>query len=176
MRYGVAVLLLFIGVGLRLIPHVPNFAPIGAIALFGGALLRWRLAIWLPLAIMITSDAVLGFYPGIIYTWTAFLLVTTWGMLFQKRHFLSRITIGALGSSIIFFVVSNLGVWVASGMYAHSIAGLLQCYAMALPFFKMTLLSDMLYSAALFGAYEGVRYMIVRAIELKNNNNHIVTD
>lgn len=152
--------LMVIGAALRLLPHIPNFAPIGAIALFGGALLAWRYAIWLPLGIMMVSDLVIGGYPGIEYTWIGFLLITLWGMLFQKRHFLSRVTFGALGGSVIFFVVSNFGVWVASGMYAHTVQGLIACYVLALPFFTATLLSDITYSAVIFGAYEiALRFM-----------------
>lgn len=150
----IAIALIVLGATLRLLPHEPNVAPIGAIALFGGALLGWRLALWLPLTIMMLSDLVLGFYPGIQYTWMGFLLVAGFGMLLKKLPFLPRVTLGAFGSAMIFFVVSNFGVWFASGMYAHSLDGLWQCYYAALPFFRMTLLGDAFFAFVLFGTYE----------------------
>jgi hypothetical protein len=150
----IAIALIIIAVMLRLLPHEPNFAPVGAIALFGGVLLGWRLALWLPLSVMMLSDLLLGFYPGIQYTWIGFLLVAGFGMLLKKLPFLPRVTLGAFGSAVIFFVVSNFGVWLASGMYALSVEGLWQCYCAALPFFRTTLLGDAFYVFMLFGAYE----------------------
>lgn len=154
MQTVAALLLIVAGVLFRLVPHVPNFAPIGAIALFAGAVLHWRLAVWLPLLIMGISDMVLGFYPGIAYTWAAFLLVVVLGMVLRKYATLWRIAFGGLGGAFLFFVVSNMGVWVASGMYPHTAAGLTDCFVAALPFFRMTLLSDIFFSAVLFGMYE----------------------
>jgi hypothetical protein len=150
----IAMALIIIAVMLRLLPHEPNFAPVGAIALFGGVLLGWRLALWLPLSVMMLSDLLLGFYPGIQYTWIGFLLVAGFGMLLKKLPFLPRVTLGAFGSAAIFFVVSNFGVWLAGGMYAQSVEGLWQCYYAALPFFRMTLLGDAFYAFMLFGVYE----------------------
>lgn len=165
----IAIGLVIIGVMLRLVPHIPNFAPVGAIALFGGALLNWRLALWLPLGVMMLSDMVLGGYPGIEFTWAGFLLVVLWGMMFRRRRFLSRVTIGAIGSSGIFFVVSNFGVWVASGMYAHTASGLAECYVLALPFYTATLLADMTYAAVFFGVYEAVRRVAVNYLPHRTN-------
>jgi hypothetical protein len=156
----VAVALIFIGVALRLVPHMPNFAPVGAIALFGGALLGWRTAVWLPLLVMILSDLMLGFYPGIQYTWAGFLLVALFGGLFRHARYLTRVVLGGIGGATLFFVVSNFGVWLSSGMYAHDIAGLGQCYTMALPFFRASLMADVFYAGVLFGIYELALYAI----------------
>lgn len=161
-QLGIVLSLIGIGVALRFVPHAPNFAPIGAIALFGGALLSWRLAVWLPLAVMMASDMVLGFYPGIEYTWAGFLLVALLGGLFRSRGLLPRILLGGTASATIFFIVSNFGVWLSSGMYAHTAAGFMECYAMALPFFRMTLVADVFYAGVLFGAYELARYAASR--------------
>jgi len=145
--------LIVFGVMLRLLPHEPNVAPVGAIALFGGAVFGWRAAIGLPLGILILSDLVIGMYPGIQYTWIGFLLVAIFGMALRKVAFLPRVAAGAFGSAAIFFVVSNAGVWLAGGLYPHTIAGLEHCYAAAIPFFRPTLLGDGLYGSVLFGAY-----------------------
>lgn len=149
----VAIGLIIVGAAFRLVPHLPNITPIGAIALFGGAVLGWRVAVWLPLVAMIASDLFIGFYPGIAFTWAGFLLVALYGMLFKNARLTSRVTFGAIGGSLVFFVASNFGVWVASGMYAHTYAGLVECYAMALPFFRMSLMGDIFYSFVIFGIY-----------------------
>lgn len=149
----IAVVLIIFGVVLRLIPHVDNFAPIGAIALFGGAILSARIAWWLPLAIMVMSDLILGLHDTILFTWGGFMLVALFGMLLKDQRNIIRVPLGAIGAAVIFFIVSNFGVWVVSGMYAHTWQGLIDCYVMAIPFFKTSLLADFVYSAALFGAY-----------------------
>lgn len=148
-----AISLVVFGVVLRLLPHPPNLAPVGAIALFSGAMLPRKLAWWLPLAIMATSDYVLGFYDGIGVTWLAFLLVTAFGLVFRSSSTGMQIVWGALGGGAIFFAVSNFGVWLFGGLYAHTWSGLANCFVMAVPFFRNTLLGNLLYGAILFGGF-----------------------
>lgn len=154
-QFIIVLALIFIGVAFRFLPHEPNFAPISAIALFGGAMLSWRKAIWLPLLVLMVSDSVLGNYSSIGYTWGAFLLIALFGMLFRHAKFVPRVLLGGVGGSIIFFVVSNLGTWITtSDMYAHTLPGLIQCFAAGIPFFRPSLTSGLFYSAVLFGSYE----------------------
>lgn len=153
-QVALAALLVIMGTAFRLLPHLPNFAPVGAIALFGGAMLGWRLAVRLPLAVMMLSDFVLGFYPGIEFTWAGFLMVALYGMAFKGRSLPAKVLLGGVGGGFIFYAVSNFGVWLVAGMYPPTFAGLLECYAMGLPFLRATLFGDMLYGFALFGAYE----------------------
>lgn len=155
-----ALLLVIAGTALRLLPHIPNFAPVGAIALFGGAVLGWRLAVWLPLVLMISSDFLIGFYPGIEFTWAGFLLIALFGMLLRRVGLIGRIVVGGAASGLLFFTVSNFGVWLTSGMYVHTLDGLIQCYVMALPFFRVSLMADLFYSALIFGLYELVLYVV----------------
>lgn len=147
-----------IGLGWRLAPHMPNFAPIGAIVLFGSVLLGWRITLWLLIAILLFSDIVIGFYAGIEWTWLGFGLIIVIGNIIKRTPLLWRIPVGALGSSIVFFIVSNFGTWVASGMYSHDIAGLIQCYTMGLPFFRVTVLSDVFFYSVFLGVYKVVVY------------------
>lgn len=147
------VALVIFGVALRLLPHPDNLAPIGAIALFGGALLPRKHGWWLPLVAVIISDYFIGFYGSMWFTWAAFLLVGLYGMTLRNRSNWFRIPIGAFGSAVIFFIVSNFGVWAEGRLYAHTWAGLVQCYDMALPFFRSTFLGDLLYAGILFGGY-----------------------
>lgn len=150
----VALALVVFGVVMRLVPHPANLAPVGAIALFGGAVLPRKLGWWLPLAIMIVSDIFfLGLYQGVAFTWLGFLCVALFGMSLRGQSNWLRIPFGALGAAVIFFVVSNFGVWLQGQMYALSWAGLVQCYEMALPFFRNTLVGDLLYSTLLFGVF-----------------------
>jgi hypothetical protein len=149
----IAIALVIFGVVARLLPHPANLAPVGAIALFGGAILPRRFGWWLPLVVMLVSDSIIGFYHGIVFTWAAFLLVGLFGMGLRGQNSWFRVPLGALGSSVIFFAVSNFGVWAQGQIYAHSWAGLTQCYEMALPFFRNTLLGDLIYASVLFGVY-----------------------
>lgn len=159
-QLAIAISLVVVGVGLRLLPHVPNFVPVGAIALFGGAMLGWRLAVWLPLAVMILSDLVLGFYSGIAFTWAGFLLVALYGMTLRGRSLQAKVVLGGIGGALLFYAASNFGTWLMSGMYPQTLAGLLDCYVMGLPFLRATLLGDVLYGFVLFGAYEVIWYAV----------------
>lgn len=149
----VAIALVGFGVVMRLLPHPANLAPVGAIALFGGAVLPGRYGWWLPLVIMMISDLFLGSYNGILFTWLGFLLVGLFGMTLRSKSNWFRVPVGALTGAVIFFVVSNFGVWVQGELYAHTWAGLVLCYELALPFFRNTLLGDLIYSGLLFGVY-----------------------
>ena len=140
------------GVSWRLMAHIPNFAPIDAIAILGGTLLPWRKAIALPLVTMIISDAVLGLYAGFEWTWLSIALVALLGIAIKHLPLAWRISFGAVGGGLTFFAVSNLGVWLTSGMYAHTLAGFVHCYAMAIPFLRATMVSDIVFVAAMLGA------------------------
>ena len=139
---------------LRLVPHPPNFTPIGAMALFSGAYLGRRvIAFVAPLAAMLLSDAILGFYSGVWVTYLGVAAVVLIGSLALSRRSVLRIGLAAVASSIAFFLVSNFGTWMLSGMYAHSIAGLAACYVAAIPFFQNTVAGDLFYTTLLFGGF-----------------------
>jgi hypothetical protein len=139
---------------LRLVPHPPNFTPIGAMALFGGAYLgrRW-LAFAAPLGALLLSDLVLGFYDGmwVQYLAVAMVVLIAWGAL--KRISPLRVAGAALASSIAFFLVTNFGTWALSGMYPLTATGLAACYVAAIPFFQNTVAGDLFYSGLLFGGF-----------------------
>lgn len=148
----------------RLLPHPPNFTPIGALALFAGAYADRRSAWTVPLAALLISDAFLGFYNPLLmaFVYGGFVVGGLLGHRFLREH-RSAARIGALAitNSVIFFVLSNFGVWVG-GMYPHTWEGLARCYVMAIPFFRNTLLGDLFYTAALFGLYEAARTWVAR--------------
>ena len=142
------------GISWRLMPHVPNFAPIDAIALLGGTLLTWRKAIILPLVTMVLSDLALGLYVGFEWTWLSIVLVAFVGIAIKHLPLAWRISIGAVGGGLMFFAISNFGVWLTSGMYAHTFIGIVNCYVMAVPFFRATLISDVVFATVLLSAAE----------------------
>jgi hypothetical protein len=148
---------------LRLVPHPPNFTPIGAMALFSAAHFGRRpIAFVAPLAALLLSDVLLGFYPGMLFQYVSVALVVVVGWLILPRVSVMRVVGAAVASSTLFFVVSNLGVWTVSGMYPHTLAGLGACYVAAIPFFQNTLDGDLLFSALLFGGFALLEHLVPR--------------
>lgn len=150
----IAVSLITLALTVRLLPHPANFAPVAAVAIFGGAILPRRLAVAVPLAAMVISDMFIGLHDLVLLTWGSYVLFA----LVSSHWLRPKLTVLrgaglALGSSITFFVVTNFGVWLTSGMYAHTWSGLARCFYLALPFFRNTVLSDLIYTGLLFGAY-----------------------
>ena len=146
---------------LRLVPHPPNFSPIDAMALFSGAYLGRRgIAFVAPLAALLLSDLVLGFYHGVatVYATVALIVVIGW-WLSSKRTPL-RIGIAAIASSVTFFVITNFGMWLFSGFYPVTYAGLLACYTAAIPFFQNTVAGDLFYSVPLFGGFALAQHLL----------------
>jgi hypothetical protein len=148
----IAYILIIFGLFMRLFPHAPNFAPIAAIALFSGAYLDKRIVPWVPLAIMIVSDLIIGLHGVIFYTWGSFILIGFIGMWLKNRRTPANIFSATVFSAVLFFIITNFGVWLA--WYPHTWEGLSACYIRAIPFFRSTVLGNLVFSLALFGSYE----------------------
>jgi len=131
----------------------PNMAPIGAMALFGGAaILDRRLALAIPLAAMLISDLFIGFDASRVWIYGSIALITLLGRTLQhSRRQPLAIVGGSLAASLLFFVVTNFGVWLMSGWYTHTPGELIRCYTMAIPFFHNTVGGDLLFCELLFG-------------------------
>jgi hypothetical protein len=154
---------IFVAAALRLVPHPPNFTPIGAMALFSGAYLGRRgLAFAAPFGALLLSDAVLGFYSGMEFQYFSVALIVVIGWLALSRISVLRLGAAALASSVLFFAVSNFGVWLGSGMYPHSANGLVACYVAAIPFFQNTVAGDLFYTTLLFGAFRVAEILVPR--------------
>jgi hypothetical protein len=148
---------------LRLVPHPPNFTPIGAMALFSGAYLgRRALAFAAPVGALLLSDLVLGFYHGQATVYFSVALIVTIGMVALKRRSALRIGTAALLSSIMFFLVTNFGMWMFSGIYPRTSAGLEACFVAAIPFFQNTVAGDLFYAALLFGGFRIAELLMPR--------------
>ena len=146
--------LIILGVLSRLIVHIPNFTPVIAIALFSGTYLKKKYAIIVPVALMAFTDLFLGFHNIMFFTWGSFALIAALGLRLKGKVNFRSVFAGSLISAILFFVVTNFGVWLVSGMYPKTLAGLANCFLMAVPFFRYTVLSTFVYSFVLFGGYE----------------------
>jgi hypothetical protein len=147
-----AIGLLLIGISARFLPHAPNFSPVLAIALFGGVYLRRSQALWLPLVLMMATDLVLGLHATIPFTWGCVFVASLIGLWTRKDPHALRIFAGAVTSAVLFFVVTNFGSWLA--YYPLTREGFLSCYTLAVPFFRMTILSTLAYACVMFGVYE----------------------
>lgn len=147
--------LFIIGLASRLTPHVPNFTPIIAISLFSGAYLNKKCALWFPLALYAASELMLGLSGIILFTWGSIFLITLLGWRLRERVSLKNNLIFALFSSILFFVVTNFGVW-AIGWYPSTLAGLVQSYTAGIPFFRISLFANLAYITVLTLVYEWV--------------------
>lgn len=153
----------------RVLPHPPNFSPVEAVALFGGAYFARRTwAIAVPLLAMLASDVALAAMMGGVYMnhlfggmqWLVYgciLLSTLLGFGLRGRVSGARVLGFSLAGSVLFFVVTNFGVWVGDPSYPKNAAGLVACYVAAIPFFQWTLLGTLFYAALLFGGFALLR-------------------
>lgn len=138
----------------RFLPHPPNFSPIMAIALFGSVYIDdKRLAYIIPILILFFSDIFLGLHPDIPAVYISFLIVVALGSILRNKISIARLIGVAIISSLIFFLITNFSVWLTSGMYSKDIYGLYECYVMAIPFFRNSLLGDLAFTTILFGSY-----------------------
>ena len=140
---------------IRLIPHPPNFTPIFAMALFGGAYLdNKKTAFLLPLASMLVSDVFFGLHSLIPVVYGTIALITAFGFLLQNRVRPSTVIGASLLGSLFFFIVTNFAVWAMFDSYPHTIAGLGTSYVVGLPYLKNSVISGLFYSALMFGSFE----------------------
>ncbi|MBI4309914.1 MAG: hypothetical protein HY591_06245 [Candidatus Omnitrophica bacterium] len=148
-----ALFLVILGIASRILAHTPQFTAILAVAMFGGMYLSRRQALIVPVALMIITDAILGFHDTMAFTWGSMLAISAIGLWLKERKSFLGVLAGSLASSILFFVVTNFGAWL-SPLYPHTWQGLTECYILAIPFFKSTLVSTVAYSLVLYAGYE----------------------
>ncbi|MBI2040254.1 hypothetical protein HYT18_04210 [Candidatus Microgenomates bacterium] len=154
----ISIAIVTFGVLVRLLPHAPNIAPIGALMLFAGTYLPKKL-LWLPLLALLISDYFIGFYgTDMFYVYGSFVLIGTIGLWLCSHKKPLYIIGGSLSSSILFFLITNFGVWAPpNNWYPHTLDGLIQSYTLAIPFFRNSLIGDVTYTILLFGGYEMIQ-------------------
>ncbi|HAC15378.1 MAG TPA: hypothetical protein DCE78_05465 [Bacteroidetes bacterium] len=142
---------------LRFLPHPPNFVPIAALAMFGGAYFSNKgMALLIPMGIMLATDALIGFHDTMWVVYLSFMAMVGIGMLVGKKVGFASVTAGALTGSILFYLTTNFAVWaMGSGVfYPLNFEGLMMSYTAAIPFFHYSIAGDLFYSAILFGGFE----------------------
>jgi uncharacterized membrane protein len=168
------ILVVFLGVVLRLVPHPPNFAPIGAISLFSGVYFMRRYFFIIPLITMLLSDYFIGFYDIKIMAsvYFSFVIISLLGLILKRinLNFVS-VSLFSFVSSLLFYFITNFAVWLFTPMYSKDIGGLILCYVLALPFLKNTILSDLFYGYIIFFVYE---YGIKKKLTSLKNNNFLI--
>jgi hypothetical protein len=166
----VALSLTVLGAIARLLPHPPNFAPVGSMSLFAGA----RLPVWqaylVPMALMAVTDPILASYYHVaayskfqIFIYASFLISVWLGRRLRGTESVGRIGGLCLINSMQFFLLSNFGSWLWFQGYSRDAAGLAACYAAAIPFFGWTVASDLTYTAILFGLHAWLTRTVARS-------------
>lgn len=173
-KWGILVLIIFVAALFRFIPYLFegsgfNIAPIGAMALFGGAYFSKKyMAFLFPFLALWASNLVINnafipeFFDGftLLGSWKHYLpllLIVGLGILIIKKVTAKRVFVASLSASVLFFLVSNFFVWTEGTMYPMNLTGLIECYVMGLPFFWSTLAGDLFFSALLFGGFELIK-------------------
>jgi hypothetical protein len=143
----------------RLFPHIPNFTPIAAMALFGGVYFTdKKLAFVIPLLAMCLSDGAMelisghGFHNTMIYVYLGFVLTSIIGLRIRNNVSVLSVAVGSVISSILFFIITNFGVWAESG-FQLGLTGLSATYVLGIPFVAPTFAGDLFFNAILFGAF-----------------------
>ncbi len=134
----------------RFIPHPPNFTSLIALSFYIPAFLGRKYILALIFSFFIT-DLVIGFHSTMLFTWGSVLIIGIFSSFFLKNIIL-RIT-GALFGAAIFYIITNFGVWLISGMYNFNFDGLLTAYILALPFFGYSVISTLLFSSLFEAIY-----------------------
>jgi hypothetical protein len=151
-----AYLFLAFGIAMRFLPHPFHFTPVGAALLFFGAKRPAR-ELWVPIVLLIASDIALNVF---VYRWEVdwltfttsiyYLLAVLIGSLLKDKETVARIAGASLAGSLVFFAVSNFTTWLGTNMYARTWDGLVACFVAAIPFFRNTVIGDLLFTGAMF--------------------------
>lgn len=167
LRTSVLITIILLAAFSRVIPHMPNFSPLGAIGLFGAAYFakKWQ-AFLIPLCATWLSDLFINnviyaqyypnftwFYDGFYWQYGSYLIIIVTGMFIFKKINPTTVIAGAITSSTLFFLISNFGCWIGNSMYSQNLEGLISCYIAGIPFIKGTILGDLFYAISLFGLF-----------------------
>jgi hypothetical protein len=171
-RIILSAILLALGIASRFWVHPWNTVPVAAIALFAGAYLGIRYAVVLPVAIMAITDLYLGLYEWqlMFFVYFSYFVAGLIGTYIRRRKNIATVLGGSLTASVMFFLLTNWSVWQFTPWYAKTWAGFLECFTLALPFFRNTLLGDLFYVGIFFGAYELALYWIEAVNKRKNES------
>ena len=135
----------------RLMPHPPNFTPIISVALLCGFFFNsWIGGLFLVILSMFVSDLFIGLHSNMFFVYISLVLITVYSNYFIQNLTAKNIFIHCVSSSLIFFIISNFGVWFIGSLYPKSLIGLYECYLMAIPFYTNTFLSTIFFTYIYF--------------------------
>ena len=143
----------------RLIPHPPNFTPVIAVAILSGVFFKnIYLSLGTLLISMLLADVFIGFYNNILFVYLSLIFIAFIFYKISKKINFKNLFVYGFASSVVFFIISNFGVWALGSPainnipYDRSLDGLIQCYILAIPFFSNTILSTIIFSYIAFFA------------------------
>jgi len=157
MKHAMVILLIAVALVGRLVPHPDNFTPVLGVALFAGAMLPGSVAYAIAFAAMFVSDLVLGssFTGTTVVIYGCFLAGAGLGKWLARQRTWARTALATLSGSLLFYIATNFAVWMEpGGLYPHTWRGLIECYWMAVPFFRNSLAGDVFWTVALFGLFD----------------------
>lgn len=172
------IILMVIGAFGKLLPHIPNFTPTESIAIFGAAYLGSKYMKYIiPFVILYLSDFIINntiarsffveqegivwFDQYMIYNFIALVFIVLVSTKLLKKINATNVFLSILSASIIFFMITNYGSWASEkSIYTNDLSGLLMSYTAGIPFFRTTLLSNLLFSTILFGSYEMIQSLV----------------
>jgi len=167
-NFWVVTLMVFAAAFVRLLPHPPNFAPIAAMALFGGVYFNKKsFAFIIPLMAMFLTDAIIGFYSTAWLTYLSFALIVVIGIVMLKKVSVKKLIFASITASVSFFAITNFGVWALGTLYPKTPAGLMESYIAAIPFFQNSLIGDLFFVGVMFGVYELVKHKVPALAKVK---------
>ena len=159
----------------RVIPHVYNFSPVIALAIFGALHYKHRkLSYIVPLISLLFSDIIINnfiydlsnhlviFYEGFYWQYISYVIIIFLSSKYNhKKINIKNTSFLVITSSILFFVTTNFGYWLTSGLYSYNLIGLFKCYVNAIPFFEGTLLGTIFYTPIFIGLYYFLQKKII---------------
>jgi len=168
-NFWVLTLMVFIAAFVRLLPHPPNFAPIAAMALFGGAYFSKKtFAFIIPLAAMFLTDMIIGIYSYAWIVYLSFAVIVVLGIVMLKKVSVKNLIFASVTASVSFFAITNFGVWALGTLYPKTPAGLMASYTAAIPFFQNSLIGDLFFAGVMFGVYELVKHKVPALAKVKS--------
>lgn len=166
----IASILIVVAMFSRMLPHPDNFSPMGAVALFGGAVITSTFLKYLvPIVTLYVSDLVLNntlhrvwftnhegfvwFSDYMIFGFIAFILAVAIGHFFIKKNTIKHVFGGAIAFTLVFFLITNFGTWASGTLYPQNFAGLMSCYVAGLQYLEYSFAGNLFYCTVLFGGY-----------------------
>lgn len=154
-------LIIALAIAARFIPGTVNFSPVYAALLFGGVYLKKRDSLWFPVILLAASDILLNtlvYHTAIGWMlsldWVGFAAIAVIGWRLRNRVTVRNVLVASIAGASVFFLISNFAVWIGGGLYPLTFGGLAACFAAAIPFYGNSLISAVLFTGILFGAYE----------------------